>query len=132
MSLMTAWLLARAAARHFGPHAAVPTLLFAIVHLNMTFVVFGGFQLETLQAFFAVLAAGAALELIDGDDWRDAFVVGLAGGCAAMLKPTGLAVVAATFTILLALRGRQPIKLVRDFLALAAGLSLPAVVTLIY
>jgi len=132
MSLLTAWLLARGAARHFGAHAAVPTLLFAIVHLNMAFVVFGGFQLETIQTFFAVLAAGAALELIDGDDWRDALVVGLAGGCAAMLKPTGLAVVAATVAMLLAFRGRQPAKLFAHLLALAGGLALPAAVTLIY
>jgi hypothetical protein len=136
MSLMTAWLLARSAARHFGAYAAVPTLLFAIVHLNMTFVVFGGFQLETIQVFFVVLAAGATLELISGDnggdDWRDAFVVGFAGGCAAMLKPTGLAVVGATAIILLVLRRKKPAKLLAQLLALAGGLALPAAVTLIY
>jgi uncharacterized membrane protein YjjP (DUF1212 family) len=119
LSLTMAWLLARSVARHFGPHAAVPTLLYAIVYLNMTFVVFGGFQLETLQAFFAVLAAGAALELFDGGDWRDAFVVGLAGGCA-------------TAMILFAVRAKQPLKLSTHLLALTAGLALPAAVTLIY
>jgi hypothetical protein len=132
LSLMTASLLARAAARHFGDYARVPTLLFAIVHLNMNFVVFGGFQLETIQAFFATLAACAALELIDGDDWRDALVVGLAGGCAAMLKPTGLAVLGATTIILLILHRQHPVKLLKQLLALATGFALPAIVTLIY
>jgi hypothetical protein len=132
MSLIMAWVLARIAARHFGAYAAVPTMLYAIVHLNMSFVVFGGFQLETIQAFFAVLAAGAALELFDSNDWRDAVVVGLAGGCAAMLKPTGLAAVAAAAIVLLVFRRQQPSKLVAQLLAVASGLALPAAVTLIY
>ncbi len=132
LSFTMAWLLARMADRHFGTHAAVPTLLYAIVYLNMTFVVFGGFQLETMQAFFTTLAAGAALELFDGGDWRDAFVIGLAGGCAAMLKPTGLAVIASAATISLALRGGNPRRLISHLLAMVAGVALPAGVTLTY
>jgi hypothetical protein len=132
ISFTMAWLLARSAGRHFGPHAAVPTLLYALVHLNMTFVVFGGFQLETLQAFFETLAACAALELFDSDDSRDAFTLGLAAGVAAMLKPTGISVIAATIPILLALRRRTPTKLAKDLLSLAAGFALPTAVTLIY
>jgi hypothetical protein len=132
ISLVMAWLLARMAARHFGAYAAVPTLLYAIVHLNVTFVVFGGFQLETLQAFFEVLAAGAALELISGGDWRDAVVIGLAGGCAAMLKPTGLAVVGAIGLTLVLFWWREPIKLIKYLTAMSAGLALPAAATLIY
>ena len=69
----------------------MPTLLYAVVYLNFTFAVFGGFQLETIQAFFSTLAAGAFLEMLgEAGDWRDAFTAGLASGVAAMLKPTGL------------------------------------------
>jgi hypothetical protein len=132
MSFMAAWILARAAARHFGEYAAVPTLLYAIVHLNMTFVVFGGFQLETLQIFFTVLAASAALELLAGDDLRDAFVLGLAGGCAAMLKPTGLSILAATAIVLLTFRDARSMRLLVRLAVIGAGLALPATVSLIY
>jgi len=95
LSLAGCALLARIAARHIGSDAVLPALLFGLVYLNFNFAVFGGFQLETIQAFFAILAAGAGLELLRDGDWRDAFTCGLCAGIAAMLKPTGLAVVVA-------------------------------------
>lgn len=88
-------LLARAAVRAFGEQARWPAALFAIVYLNLNVAVFGGFQLETLQMFFAVLAGAAAVNALTGGDRRDAVVVGLAAGCAMMLKPSGGAVLGA-------------------------------------
>src|SRR4051812_30561924 len=75
LSAASTLLLSRAARRHFGDAAALPTGLLAIVFLNLAPVVFGGFQLETLQSFFCVLAAAAALEAIRDRDPRDAFAV---------------------------------------------------------
>jgi hypothetical protein len=50
-----AMLLARSAARHFGEEARLPALCFALVHFNLYVAVYGGFQLETMQCFFAIL-----------------------------------------------------------------------------
>ncbi|MBV8781921.1 MAG: glycosyltransferase family 39 protein [Phycisphaerae bacterium] len=141
MSLLGACLLARMAGRRFGEHAVTPTLLYAIVHLNICFVVFGGFQLETLQMFFSILAAGAALELLDSGDWRDGITLGLATGCAMMLKPTGASVAIATLLTLLVFpsiadgkpaAGTRLIALRRASISMAIGVSLPAAVTLFY
>src|SRR4051812_35201024 len=95
LAVVSALLLGRAAARAFGEHARLATTLYALVYLNLNCAVFGGFQLETIQAFFAVLAACAALEALCGGASSDAFVVGLAAGCAMMVKPSGGAVLAA-------------------------------------
>jgi hypothetical protein len=128
LALATAAMLARAAARNIGSHAALPTALFALVYLNFNFAVFGGFQLETLQAFFAVLSASAAIEAIGTDDPRDSFLAGLAAGVAAMVKPSGLAVLAAFLAAVL-FRNRY---FLRHTLAALAGLALPALATLLY
>jgi hypothetical protein len=92
LALASAWMLARTAGRVFGSHAWKPTLIFGIVCLNFNWLVYSGFQLETVQAFFASLAACAAMEAIASDDLRDTALAGLAGGVASMIKPTGLAV----------------------------------------
>jgi hypothetical protein len=91
MCAASVWMLACCAARNIGEHARLPTALAAMVYLNFTVAVFGGFQLETMQVFFAVIAACSAIEALRKNSLRDAFVVGLGAGCAAMLKPTGLA-----------------------------------------
>jgi len=61
MAVASCVILARAARRHFGEHAFTPALLMGLVYLNFNFAVFGGFQLETIQIFFACVAASAAL-----------------------------------------------------------------------
>ena len=107
------------------------TLLFALVYLNLNFAVFGGFQLETPQAFFTALAAAAGLEALRDEDRRDAFAVGLCAGTAAMLKPSGLAVGAAfaLAVICAASSWRAVLKLgVASFL----GLLLPLIMAVIY
>ncbi|MGA2442639.1 MAG: hypothetical protein ABSH08_16920 [Tepidisphaeraceae bacterium] len=128
MGFAGAILLARSARRNIGIHAAWPTGLFALVYLNFNFAVYGGFQLETLQAFFSILAATAALEALGGDDARDSFLAGLSAGAAAMLKPSGLAVLGALAVALICRRRR----LTAHAAAAAAGLAIPAAATLAY
>src|SRR4051812_4656262 len=97
ISAVATWALARAAKRNFDAHAADATLIFAIVYLNFSWLVwiFGGFQLETPLILFTSLGALAALETLRGNDSRDAFTLGLCAGTAALLKPTGLSIAAA-------------------------------------
>src|SRR5256885_4407487 len=45
MSAVACLFIARAARRNFGPQAALPACLMAIVYLNFNTAVFGGFQL---------------------------------------------------------------------------------------
>jgi hypothetical protein len=132
MALGGALLLGRMAGRYFGQHARLPAVLFAIVYLNFNVAVFGGFQLETLQVFFAILAACAALEAMKGGAMADAFVVGLAAGCAAMLKPTGLSVLAAFAVATVACQWRNWRHIGLQGLAAALGLSLPLGMVLLY
>jgi hypothetical protein len=136
LSFASALLLGRIARRYIGAHAIVPVTLFAIVFLNFNPAVFGGFQLETMQAFFAVLAAGAAVEALrDDGDPRDALVVGLASGCAAMLKPTGLTVGAAfTFALFLTLPTKRggPKRCAAHLSMFLLGVAIPAATVLAY
>ncbi|HEX8521896.1 MAG TPA: hypothetical protein VF669_06530, partial [Tepidisphaeraceae bacterium] len=132
LALGGALLLGRWAARYFGPHARLPACLFAIVYLNFNVAVFGGFQLETLQTFFAILAAGGALEALRGKNTADAFLAGLAAGCAAMLKPTGLSVLAA-FALAVILHHRSEWRIIiRLGAAATGGLLLPLLVVFLY
>jgi len=133
MGIGGALLLARSAGRHFGESARLPAMLFALVFFNLHVAVYGGFQLETMQCFLAILAAGAAMEALSGRTCTcDAFVCGLAAGCAAMLKPTGGAVLAA-FAIAAAISWyRTPRRLLRHAAAAACGLAIPIGVTLAY
>jgi hypothetical protein len=127
-----AMLVARMCARHVGQHAAMPAALCAMVLLNFNPAVWGGFQLESLQIFFAILAAGAAMEALTGATAGDAFVVGLAGGCAMMLKPSGGAVMGA-FAIAATIKyWRQPRVLFAQAIFAACGVAIPALVTFVY
>jgi len=131
MSAITIATLARAAFRHFGRDAGWATLLFAIVYLNFNFAVFGGFQLETPQGMFASLAAAAALDAIAKEDSRDAFLVGLASGCAMLLKPTGLAAACAFATAVLCCSRSWKSVFKLGFSSMC-GLLIPLSVALIY
>ncbi|HEY1923416.1 MAG TPA: glycosyltransferase family 39 protein [Tepidisphaeraceae bacterium] len=132
ISLAAAFLLARAVKQNINRHAGLASGLFALVYLNFNFAVFGGFQLETLQAFFCVIAASATLYALCRDDPRDSFLVGLAAGTAAMLKPSGLGVLAAfALAMIWQYRGEFRRVFVHGFAA-AAGLLIPALVALTY
>jgi hypothetical protein len=125
MTVLTSHLLARAAARHLGERAAAPTFAFSVVYLNFSPVAYRGFQLETVQSFFACMAAAFGLRALSTSedhetsmqspcDARGAigncFWLGLFAGVAAMLKPTAAAVAGAFVFVLLA-RRRPMLKL---------------------
>ncbi len=93
LSAVAAAAVGEAAARGGGQRG--PAVLFAVVLLNITPVVFGGFQLETPIACFACLAAVGAVRAVDEGSAGAAFVAGLAAGCGALLKPTGIGVIGA-------------------------------------
>ncbi len=96
--------------RSVAPCIRVPVTLFAIVFLNFGPAVFGGFQLETLQVFFEVLAAAAALRMLNDDASKSgalAFTAGVAAGCAALVKPGGVAVALALIAVLLVASFRE-------------------------
>jgi len=132
MSCAASLILARSARRHFGENAALPALLMAIVYLNFTTAVFGGFQLETIQILFSVIAASAALNAIASRDSRDAYVLGLASGCAAMLKPTGIAVLVSFAVVALLQSAREPSRLLKSLAFAGCGLAVPLLVSLVY
>jgi hypothetical protein len=102
--------------------------------LNFACIVFTGFQLETLEAFFAAAGALAALEAIASDKPIDSFTAGLAAGVAAMLKPGGLAVVLALAVALLVRHGtdRQWRRWFKHAAALGLGVAVPTGITLVY
>ncbi len=80
MMLLAAGILARAMRRHVGDSAGLAAGCFALVLLNFSALVFGGFQLETIQVFFAILAAGAGIEAIYEQTFSDALVAGMGAG----------------------------------------------------
>jgi hypothetical protein len=132
LSLSAAYLLARAVKQNVNRHAGLASGLFALVYLNFNFAVFGGFQLETVQAFFCIVSASAAMYALCRDDPRDSFLAGLAAGTAALLKPSGLGVLAA-FAVAMAWQHRREFRrlLVHAFTT-AAGLAIPAAVAFAY
>jgi hypothetical protein len=128
-----ALMLARCAARNVGEYAKMPTLLAALIYLNFSVCVFGGFQLETLQMFFSILAACSAIEAIRSHELADAFIVGLAAGCAAMLKPTGLSPLGAFACAILFITSGIPSPKRAGLLLMSIfGLAIPSLIVLIY
>jgi hypothetical protein len=129
LSVASAFMLSRVVARTTGPHAMLPTLLFALVGLNFTSLVFGGFQLETLLVFFTTIAAWAGAEAILTQRGFPGFIAGLCAGCGAMLKPTGLGVLLA---ISLAIALRPTRRMLFLISAIIAGVCLPAAASFVY
>jgi hypothetical protein len=140
LSLASSWMLGRSAARVSGAFAQLPTTLFAIVFLNFTTAVFGGFQLETVQVFFTVLAASSILKILDSPGRKAgaikekcvlAFLVGLSIGCGMMLKPTAIGILAAFF-FGLPLTSCNAQKKGTIFVFALAGLAIPLSGVLLY
>lgn len=128
LAFAAAAMLGRQAARSFGEHARWAAALPALVLLNLNAAVMGGFQLETILAFFACMSACCGLEALRSADRRDAVACGLAAGCAAMVKPTGAGVFAAFALALIVVARTDPRRRrAAGGLALwaAAGASLP-------
>ncbi len=128
LSVATALSLGRSAARIAGASARLPAAVFALVFLNFTTAVFAGFQLETIQVFFTVLAAGAGIEWILADGAADAFAAGLCAGCGVMFKPTAVGIL---FAIVLANTVHRR-RLPASTLAMVGGLCIPLVFAAIY
>ena len=131
MGLAGSLLLARLARRWAGPGAYGPTLVAALVFLNFNFVVDGGFQLETLQAFAAIIAACCAAEALAAGRLRWAMGAGAAAGCAALFKPNGLSV-AAALAVATVFAGFPMRTRLRMLLALGAGIAIPAAAVVAY
>jgi hypothetical protein len=128
MSIATALVLGRIAQRVAGPRAKTPTLLFAIVFLNFSTAVFGGFQLETVQVLFTSLAAMAGIEMLLGDSLPDAFTAGLCAGCGMMFKPTAGGILLVLGLSLLIRRRR----VLAEMAMMGLGLAIPVGVALLY
>jgi hypothetical protein len=128
MAMAAAGLLAKAAGRHLGLSAELPTLAFAMVFLNSSPTVYRGFQLETLQTCLACIGAHFGIEALKGRmRFSDAFLLGLFAGAAAMIKPTAGAVAGAL--VLAVIVRRQ--GMIRSALgAVLGGLVAPALVLL--
>ena len=128
LALASCLILAETAKRSFGRNAGLATLFFALVYLNFTRTVFGGFQLETFQIFFDCIAVFFLMECLRSDRWIPALAAGMAAGCAAMFKPTGLTVLLA----FAACRFAFPRPTFKQLFAIAAGVAIPAATALAY
>jgi Dolichyl-phosphate-mannose-protein mannosyltransferase len=128
LALASCLILAETARRGFGRNAGMATLFFSLVYLNFTRTVFGGFQLETFQIFFDCVAVFFLFECLRSDRWAPALTAGMAAGCAAMFKPTGLSVLAA-FVICRIVSSRPNLK---QILAIVGGVAIPAAAALAY
>lgn len=95
MMTLAPLLLARAAGRAIGRDAFIPVLLAAAVWMNFSPMVYGLFQLETIQTFFVVLGACSVLNMLTRYDWRDAVTAGLCVGVGMWAKPTAAAILPA-------------------------------------
>ncbi len=129
--LAAIWQLYRTLRNGIGKSVAIPVTFYSLVYLNLNFAVDGGFRLESLQVAFAILAASAAISSLRTDDLRDAFLVGLAAGMAAMFKPSGLAVLAA-WGLTILLQRTKPAKMLAFSLSALIGLAIPLTASLIY
>jgi hypothetical protein len=137
LAMLGAAMLARIARRHGNGRGSLATFLYAAVFLNFCWLVFTGFQLEPIQAFFEILAAAAAMEAIANDTLADAFTAGLAGGVAAMLKPSGIAIGAAFLLVLVwrLWKTQRPAWFARSAMqgvVFIAGALIPTGATVIY
>lgn len=107
MTLLAAWLMAREVKMFLGEGAVRPVFAFGLVFLNFSPVAYRGFQLETVQCFFACIAGVFALRALSSGPASEAdrhharallancFLAGLLAGIAAMFKPTAAAVAGA-------------------------------------
>ena len=126
MAMGAAVMLGRSLARHTGEGARWPTTLFALVYLNFGPVVVGGFQLETILACLAIVAACSGMAAMTRRSPWFAFWCGLAGGSAATIKPTGLAVMGALAVVwLVRWRGEERRRWMTLAAAALAGSLLP-------
>ncbi len=146
LTMLAAWGMGRCVGQVAGDAARMPTTLYVLVYLNFGPMAYRGFQLETLQATLAIGAAvcccrifccsricrvgvpahrsGAVGEY--AHPTGRAIYAGLFAGCAAMIKPTGAAVLGALAVALFVGRKRFSTRvLVKLAFAALAGFMLP-------
>ena len=124
-------LLARSARQNIGRHAGIAAGLFAPFYsISRSSADFNWRRCR--RSFCIVASASAALYSLCRDDVRDSMLVGLAAGTAAMLKPSGLGVLAAFAAATLFQRRRELRRLTIHAVAAAAGLAIPLAATLAY
>ena len=92
MGISAAFILAGAVGRYVGRSAYAPALLFGLIAFNFQRIVMTGFQLETFQLFFEVVAASVVLRSLRRPGMGQVFVAGLLVALAMMPKPGGFAV----------------------------------------
>jgi hypothetical protein len=134
LSMLAAGAIAVAARRAGGSAAA--TGAFAVVFLNLTPAVFGGFQLETPIVCLTSLAAACAVRAVVAESLGAAAAAGMAAGCAMLLKPTAVGVLGA-MAVGLAVRAmatRAPAGRPLKGMAIAtvAGLAVPLAAAALY
>jgi hypothetical protein len=124
MALASAVLLGRTVSRCVNADAGRAALLFALVYLNFGPGVFTGFQLETIQIFFATIAGCLAIRWLAVRDWWCALAIGLSAGVAGIIKPTGMAVLGAYGLAALWVAPREALK---PLIYAALGAAVPIV-----
>lgn len=123
-------LLARSAGRVMGSEVFIPVWLAGTLWMNFPPLVYGLFQLETIQTFLGVLGICFALNLLREYDWRDALGCGLCIGMGMWAKPTAAAVLPAIgMTIWVASGWSVRRKLLATFWGLL-GVATPVMVCL--
>ncbi len=110
LAFTSAWMLGRTVSRHVNEDAGRATLLFAIVFLNFGPGVFTGFQLETVQIFFATIAGCLAIRWLSTREWLLPLVIGLSAAMAGVIKPTAMASLGALGLTVLVTARREALK----------------------
>jgi hypothetical protein len=122
MAFTSSWLLGRTMSRCVSEDAGRATLLFALVYLNFGPGVFTGFQLETVQIFFATIAGCLGIRWLSTREWWCAILIGLSAGLAGIVKPTGMAVLGGYGITMLWIARRDALK---PLLYVALGAAVP-------
>jgi hypothetical protein len=126
-----ALVLALAARRYVADWTFAPALLFGLLGINLSRLVITGFQLETIQLFFEILAAVMVLRSLKRDDWSQILLAGILVGLATMPKPSGLAVGgAAVCAYLWEAKSRGIIRALSRIAILGFGTALPVLIVI--
>ncbi len=95
IGLLVPLMLADIARRQVNAARFVPTLIVGLVAFNCSRILLTGFQLETIIACLAVMAAWLAAENLSRRSILLAMLIGIVGALAGSLKPTALSILGA-------------------------------------
>ncbi|MGC4033364.1 MAG: hypothetical protein QM754_16860 [Tepidisphaeraceae bacterium] len=125
------WAIAKAAAE-VHRSSLLPTAVMAAAWMSFPLVVFSAFKLEHLTVPLCAVAAWLFVRLCKYRLTRDAFLIGLVAGIAAMAKPNALAVLAAAGLVVVSWRELTAKTRFRFAAAMAVGVLIPAMIVLGY